>query len=149
VHNVRIVKAATCALLLLGGVTGCQEALDPLYRSQSAPAFGDFLIQIDSVSVSPNPARQGDTLVVRLFGGMRDVACVPWTISTANAGYRVDLAAWGRRRADGGNFSPCRRLSEQPIHVVVNLPGGHEYLSIMVHQPSGTLELEVPVQSRP
>jgi hypothetical protein len=129
---------------MAGAFAACTTALDPPAPRPAGRTFGDFLIPVDSILVTPNPAYQGETLLVRIFAEAVQVDCVPWTIITMNSGYRVDYSTWGRRtRVPEGS---CMRVSDQPLRVVVNLPGGHDFLTLAARQPSGEpLERRVPV----
>lgn len=137
-------KSTRLVPIALVSILGCSEAMDPLYRSQSAPAFGEFIIPIDSITVTPDPARQGDTLSIRLFHSLPTGDCTPWTIVKQNAGYRVEFTVWGRRQVMP---PPCHPLPGQPVKIALNLPGGHEVFTIVVNQPGrAPLQREVIIR---
>jgi hypothetical protein len=131
---VRLVPIGLCA------VVGCTETLAPRLRLGAAPRFGDFLMSVDSVIVTPNPVARGDSVTIVLRGGQA-AECIGWTVVTGNpASVETHVEPWGVR----GNLSPCRRLQDAWIRIAAPEAAAVESFTVIVIQPRNR-ELHVRV----
>lgn len=112
---------------------GCKDALSPLYRPGPPPKLGDFFIQVDSVIVTPNPVRRGDSVTVVLRGGQA-ADCTRWVlVRRYQTVVEARLEPWGIR----GNGPPCSALQDGEMRVRAPENGEVDSFTLTVLQPGG------------